>query len=329
MSRAYLAVDAGNSKTVALVTDSEGTVLGRGRGGNGDMYGAPSVESAVDAVFTAVAATGIAPTDIASAAFRIAGVDYPEDASFWDGHIGSRLGEMGRWSVKNDAYASLRLVDGSGAAVSIAVGTGPAVAARSKDGREEHSGFFVFDHLGGDGLGNAALKAVVRAWMGAGPATALTEAMCEFYGVADGWELRHTFTRRFGARPASDLWKAARLVLATAGGGDPVALEIIAAQAEGFVRLAQWCSRRVGADLASGELPVLLNGSVATSEHPAMRDALVAELARVAPATAVATADASPLSGVVLDALAEGGVVIGPELLTRVRDAHPDEFLMT
>ena len=50
-------------------------------------------------------------------------------------------------------FASL-LVDGSGVAVSIAVGTGPAVAARAKDGREECSGFFVFDHLGGSGLGS-------------------------------------------------------------------------------------------------------------------------------------------------------------------------------
>ena len=35
------------------------------------------------------------------------------------------------------------------------------------------------------------------------------------------------------------------------------------------------------------------------------------------------------LSGVILDALAEGGVVIGPDLLTRVRGAHPDDFLTT
>jgi N-acetylglucosamine kinase-like BadF-type ATPase len=329
MTAAYLAVDAGNSKTVALVIDAEGAVLGRGRGGNGDIYGAASVDSAVEAVFEAVAATGVAPSDIASAAFRIAGVDYPEDASFWDDHIRSRLGEMGRWSVKNDAYASLRLIDGSGVGASITVGTGPAVGARSKDGREEHSGFFVFDHLGGSGLGAAALKAVVRAWMGAGPATALTEAMCDFYGVADGWELRHAFTRRFGARPETDLWRAPRIVLAAAGDGDPVAAEIVATQAAAFVRLVQWCARRVGVDLASGDLPVLLNGSVATSEHPAMREALIAELARVAPAAGVVVADASPLSGVVLDALAEGGVVITPELLTRVRDAHPEDFLTT
>ncbi|MEU4242549.1 BadF/BadG/BcrA/BcrD ATPase family protein [Actinoplanes sp. NPDC026619] len=327
---AYLAVDAGNSKTVALVTDAGGTVLGRGRGGNGDIYGAPSVETALESVLGAVDAAlnsaGVIAGNIASAAFRIAGVDYAEDATFWAGHLRSRLTRL---SVKNDAYASLRLLDGSGVGVSITVGTGPAVAARARDGREEHSGFFVFDHLGGGGLGNAALKAVCQAWMGVGPETALTEALCSFYGVADGWHLRHEFTRRFGARPATDLWKASRLVLAAAEAGDPVARDIVGAQAEAFVKYAQWCAHRAGVDLASGELPVLLNGSVATSEHPAMRAALTAELGRVAPAARVVVADASPLSGVVLDALAEGGIDIGADLLARVRDEHPHDFLMT
>ena len=333
MTRAYLAVDAGNSKTVALVTDAGGTVLGRGRGANGDIYGATSVALALESVFGAVegalAGAGITAGQVASAAFRIAGVDYPEDAEFWDGHLRSRLGDLGRWSVKNDAFASLRLVDGSGVAVSIAVGTGPAVAARAPDGREECSGFFVFDHLGGGGLGTAALKAVCQAWMGIGPATALTETMCALYDVADGWQLRHAFTRRFGARPASDLWRAARVVLAAADAGDAVAQEIVRAQAEAFVRYARWCTGRVGVDLASGALPVLLNGSVARSEHPAMRTALTAELGRVAPAAPVVVAGASPLSGVVLDALAEGGIAVGPDLLARVRDDHPGDFLMT
>lgn len=333
MSSTYLAVDAGNSKTVALVTDGEGTVLGRGRGGRGDIYGAASIPEALEAVFGAVEAAltdaSITSGDVASAAFRLAGVDFAEDAAFWDGHIRQRAGDMGRWSIKNDAFASLRLVDGSGVAVSIAVGTGPAVAARAKDGREECSGMFVFDDLGGGGLGNAGLKAVCRAWMGIGPSTTLTDSLCSLYGVSDGWELRHAFTQRFGARPASDLWRASRVVLAAADAGDAVARDIVETQAEAFVQYASWCAQRVGVELASGELPVLLNGSVATSEHPAMRNALFSSLRRVAPAAHVVVADASPLSGVVLDALAEGGIDVGPDLLARVRDAHPRDFLVT
>jgi N-acetylglucosamine kinase-like BadF-type ATPase len=330
----YLAVDAGNSKTLALVVDGEGEVLGRGRAGCGDIYGAATVEDALGAVFGAVdramAEARVVPAGIASAAFRLAGVDYPEDREFWDGQVRARLGALGRWSIKNDAFASLRLLDGSGVAVGITVGTGPAVAARGPDGREECSGMFVFDDLGGAGLGNAALEAACRSWMGLGPETSLTDALRELYGAADAWELRHLFTRRFGALPASDLWRASRLVLAACDAGDPVASRIVARQAHAFVGYAQWCARRVGVDLATGDLPVLLNGSVATSQSPAMRAALAAELHRVAPAAAVTVASAPPLSGVVLDALAEGGVDVGPELVARVGGGeHPEDFLQT
>lgn len=329
----FLAVDAGNSKTVALVVDDSGIVLGRGRGGRGDIYGAESIEVAEEAVFGAVgsalAEAGAAVADIRSAAFRLAGVDYPEDASFWDERIADRLAGMGGWSVKNDGFASLRLIDGTGVGLSITVGTGPAVAARSADGREQCSGWYVFDDLGGQGLGNSALKAACREWMGQGPATRLTEALCTHYGVADPGELRHVFTRRFGALPGTELWKSSRIVLALAGEGDAVAQRIVDDQAEAFVRYAQWCARRVGADLAAGDLPVLLNGSVATSEHPAMRDAITAELARVAPAARVTVASDSPLNGVVLDALAEGGVAVTPALIARLRQEHPEAFLAT
>ena len=362
----YLAVDAGNSKTVAIFVDGSGTVLGRGRGGRGDIYGATSIEVAETAVFGAVEAAleeaGAAVADIRSAAFRLAGVDYPEDASFWDERIAARLPDMGGWSVKNDGFASLRLIDGTGVGLSITVGTGPAIAARSADGREQCSGWYVFDDLGGQGLGNSALKAACREWMGMGPATGLTAVLCEHYGVADAGELRHVFTRRFGALDGTERWKASRPVLALAGGGGAgaralvarlapalagagvgwarggggdwgagvvVARAIVDDQARAFVGYAEWCARSVGADFAAGDLPVLLNGSVATSEHPAMRDALLAELRRVAPGARVTVATESPLHGVLLDALAEGGVAVTPELIARVRHEHPEAFLAT
>lgn len=333
MSARYLAVDGGNSKTAAVVVDASGRALGRGRGGRGDIYGAATIEEALTAVSgavdTALAEAGATDADITAAAFRLAGVDYREDAQFWDEHIGRRWPRFGRWSVKNDAYASLRLVDGSGVAASITVGTGPAVAARSHDGREECSGMFVFDDLGGAGLGNQALEAVCREWMGLGPVTSLTSALLGLYDVADAWSLRHAFTRRFDRRPHTDLWKAARVVLAAADAGDDVAREIVGTQARAFVGYADWCARRVGVPLASGELPVLLNGSVAVSEHAAMRVALTRELNAIAPAARVVVATASPLSGVVLDALAEGGIPIDPATLPARDEDHPGDFLTT
>ncbi|MFB2596389.1 N-acetylglucosamine kinase [Herbiconiux sp. P17] len=329
----FLAVDAGNSKTVALVVDRAGEVVGRGRGGRGDIYGADSIETAETAVFGAVEAAfadaGVQASGIRSAAFRLAGVDYPEDARFWDDRITDRLDGLGPRSVKNDGFASLRLLDGTGVGVSITVGTGPAIAARSADGREECSGWFVFDDLGGQGLGNSALAAACRDWMGIAPETRLGAALCEMFGVGDVWELRHLFTKRFGALPRTELWRASRLVLGLADDGDPVARGIVDTQAAAFVRYATWCSARVGVDLTTGELPVLLNGSVVTSEHPAMRTAITERLSAVAPTARVTVAHASPLRGVVLDALAEGGVTLTPALVARVRDDHPEGFLTT
>lgn len=331
--RGFLAVDAGNTKTVALVVDDTGAVRGRGRGGCGDIYGAATVEDAQEAVFGAVGAAladaGLHDDDIVSAAFRLAGVDFPEDAEYWDARVRERLTGLRRWSTKNDAFASLRLIDGSGIGVSITVGTGPAVAARSAAGGEACSGMFVFDDLGGQGLGNSALAAVCLAWMDLAPATRLSDALCGLYGVSGAWELRHLFTKRFGALPRTELAAASRVVLALADDGDEVARRIVDDQADAFAGYARWCAAEVGEDLASGRLPVLLNGSVATSEHSAMREALRASIGRIAPAAPVGVAAASPLQGVVLDALAEGGVDLGAGALARIRDDHPDGFLTT
>ncbi|WP_417564131.1 BadF/BadG/BcrA/BcrD ATPase family protein [Microbacterium sp.] len=329
----FLAVDAGNSKTVAVVVDRSGHVLGRGRGGRGDIYGAATVRAAEEAVFGAVRAAlsevGVEAADVCSGAFRLAGVDFPEDAEFWDARIRCRLPGMMRWSVKNDAFASLRLIDGSGVGVSITAGTGPAIAARSADGRESFSGMYVFDDLGGQGLGNSALEAACRAWMGLGPATRLSDELCILYDAPDPGELRHLFTRRFGALPPTELWKSARVVLALADDGDLVAARIVTDQAVAFVRYAKWCAARVGSQLNSGDLPVLLNGSVVTSEHAALRVALINELARTAPTATVLVAEAPPLQGIVLDALVEGGVELTLQLTARVKDEHPDDFFAT
>ena len=43
-----LGVDAGNSKTVALVAGPDGEVLGAGRGGPGDIYGAQFAKESPD-----------------------------------------------------------------------------------------------------------------------------------------------------------------------------------------------------------------------------------------------------------------------------------------
>lgn len=265
---------------------------------------------------------------VVAGAFRLAGADWPEDHETWRRHLAERLPGTAI-SVKNDAYAALRLGDPTGTGVVVTVGTGPAVAARSSDGAEEHSGMFVLHDLGGSGLGNSAIRAVVAEWMGLGPRTRLTPMLLERFGVADGGELRHLETRREGSMRPRERIALARMVLAIADGSDAVATEIVQAQARAFADIADWVARRCGCPLESGALPVLLAGSVVTSEHPAMRDALRAELARRAPDAVVRVCDAPPIDGVILDALVEGGVVLTPAVAARVAAGHPEDFTRT
>lgn len=178
MSRAYLGVDADNSKTVALVADADGRILGRGRGGNGDISGTATEKEAVDAVAAAVgaamAAAAKAPWEVAAAAFRLAGVDWPEDEAYWADAAARRLPGLHRLSIKNDGFALLRCGDVSGVGVAVTAGTGPAVAARGRNGQEYCASWWIQHALGGHGLGQAAFRAVVDAHSSLGPPTVLT-----------------------------------------------------------------------------------------------------------------------------------------------------------
>lgn len=335
MTGAYLAVDGGNSKTVALVVDGAGAVLGRGRGGNGDLSGASSEEAARAAVTgaatDALQAAGVRPEELTCAAFRLAGVDWPEDAADWRGWVAQALPGLARFTVANDGVAALRLGRADGVGIGLTLGTGPALAARGRSGDVAWAGWWVIDDLGGGGLARTALRAVYRAWMGLAEPTALTDALLELLGAPDVPTLHHQLTRRHGRRPAAQTWVAARTVLRLAAEGDAVAGEIVAEQARTVVGYAGWLARQVGEDLVAGQVPVVLAGSVLTSEHGGLRAAVLEELAAAAPAAPrVLVAGGSPLAGCVLDALAEGGVELDDALVGRVVGAeHPAEFLMT
>lgn len=333
MTDRFLALDAGNSKTVAVVVDGHGAILGRGRGGRGDIYNAASPEAATAAVFGAVARAldeaGAEPRQLRGAAFRIAGVDWPEDTVWWRERIGEALPDLARFAVANDGFASLRLGMLDGVGLAVTVGTGPAIAARSRDGREACSGWWVFDDLGGSALARSGLAAVHRAWMGLGPATALTDALLRLFGASDPYELHHSFTRRFGARPEAEKLRATRVVLEVAEAGDPVAIEIVRGQARSFADYAGWVAGQVGG-VPGPDFPIVLNGSVATSEHGVLRRALLTTFAERFDGCPVTVATAPPLTGCVLDALAEGGVPLTPELRERVlANEHPTAFLAT
>lgn len=312
MSQEYfLGVDAGNSKTVALLADGQGNVRGWGRSGIGDIYGAPNEAAAVAAVVTAIdqaIATAEVRTDaVAAAAFHLAGVDWPEDAAFWLAVLRKHLPDLPAPVVRNDGYALLRCRDPDGVGVAVSLGTGPAIAARGPGGSEFAMGFWCQHPIGGSALGALALEAAFLAELGMAPHTALSAPLCELFGASDIEDLLHRFTRRGSQLRHTATSRAARTVLRCAAQGDPVALALVDDQAEHLVGYARVVAAKVGLMPDSAPWPLSFGGSVMTAREPVLRERVLSRAAQWMPGADAKVIDDQPVLGALLDAYASLG----------------------
>jgi hypothetical protein len=141
---------------------ASGQVAGAGRSGCGDIYGTAGEAAAVRSVMTAagdaLAAAGATRSQVRSAAFRLAGVDWPEDGGFWDIELARQWPGLSR-SILNDGYAAIRCGELSGTGVAVNAGTAGAIAARGPDGMTWHMGWWGQHAMGAYGLMSEALRA--------------------------------------------------------------------------------------------------------------------------------------------------------------------------
>src|SRR5947209_4490707 len=110
-----LAVDAGNTKTIALVAALDGTILGAGRAGCGDIYnarrdGLDSAAAAIanieDAVVQALQTANVQASNLVTGVFSLAGADWPEDFALLHSAMETR-GFGQTILVQNDALGVL------------------------------------------------------------------------------------------------------------------------------------------------------------------------------------------------------------------------------
>jgi len=333
MTPVYLGADAGNSKTAVLACVASGEVVGAGRSGCGDIYGAAGEAAAVRSVLAAadeaLAAGGSARSQVCHAAFRLAGVDWPEDGEFWDAALAREWPGLSR-SVLGDGYAAIRCGEPSGIGVAVNAGTAAAIAARGPDGRMWDMGWWGQHAMGAMGLVSEALKAVYLASLGAAPETALGPALLDFYGLPDLAELNRWFTRRRNPAGAAERWRAARVVTAVARSGDPVAAGIVDEQGRRLAFYAEIAARHAGLCAAGLPVPVVMAGSVLTDEGSPVAAAVETHLRLLLPGADPRRAVLPPVAGAALDALAEGGVRVTKALIARLAaTVPPPEFLET
>lgn len=275
--RVVIGIDGGGTKTEAVALDQAGQVLARGAGGPANVK-AVGREAAAAALATALvqltaalppAASVVAlhaalagagrPADIPLARALLAEICSRPELKAWLG--GLTLEQIG---VSNDALAVLAAADAVAGVVVIA-GTGSFVwgcDAAGATARAGGWGYLLGDEGSGYDLGRRALAAVLAAHDGRAPATALTAAVLDHFGLEAPPDL---VDRVYGSPSArSDIAGVALLVLATAEQGDATAQALTATTVRDLAAQAAAVVRRL--QLGAAPFPVVCSGGLFQSE---------------------------------------------------------------
>ncbi|MGZ8562671.1 MAG: BadF/BadG/BcrA/BcrD ATPase family protein [Candidatus Limnocylindria bacterium] len=243
-----LGVDGGNSKAVALVARRDGSIIGAARRpGSADIYAgeAAALELLRSVVADALADAGASRSDVAAAAFSLAGADWPEDIAFLQSSLG-RVGVCESVIVVNDAIGALAGAVPEGLAVVVSVGTGAATGARAVDGSTWHSSFWQVTH-GAAELADRTVASVAHHDLGIEAAPLLLELVLAATGDDSAETALHRMTRR--ERGASEAVGAVvRALFQAADAGDAVAARIVVRHGTGIGEVAAAAARRMGID---------------------------------------------------------------------------------
>jgi N-acetylglucosamine kinase-like BadF-type ATPase len=285
MGNLLLGVDGGNTKTIAIVVRTDGTVVGGGTAGCGDIHNASSTQAGLDeichACVAALASAGARVDELAASAFSLAGADWPEDFELLRSGLARRLGFATAPLVVNDAIGAIRCGTDDGVGVAVVCGTHGTAGARNGAGDVYHFGFWP-DDTGASGLGSQALAAVWRAHLGIGPETSLTGRALERWGASDPIELLHAFTRLGEPKiPASEQASFAEAVLDEADSGDAIAGAIVRLAGTRLGDYARVSAARTGQ--RGSRFPLVLCGGVLRHSSALLRESILGRVTDAVP----------------------------------------------
>jgi N-acetylglucosamine kinase-like BadF-type ATPase len=318
-----LGIDGGGSKTHAVIADAGGTVLGFATSGpaNWEVVGLRGAgESLREATRRALQAAGADTSDLAAAAFGLAGIDWESDLPRMTSEV-ERLALTGPVEVTNDSFIALRAGTADGIGVVVIAGTGAISAGRSPDGRTFRTlgqGAEFGDTGSASDVSDRALLAVANAYTGRGPRTELTELLCTLHGCRSAAELLEQASRG-GERSRS----AAPTVLRAAESGDEVAAGIVRWAATELGESALLTARTL--DMTGAGFPLVLAGGLFRGDSALLLETLAERVHADAPGARLVQLDTAPVAGAALMALdrTEAGVdaLAADRLRTGVLDA--------
>lgn len=318
MSELFLAVDGGQSATVAVLADADGTILGVGRGGPIRHHEEPDAELFVREGLSS-AVTGALGDARVDGSVMVCCLAMTGSAHLAE-RVARELVAADRYvTLENDILAALASGTGGGGGVGLIAGTGTVALARSRSGEyiiRGGWGWLLGDEGGGFWIAMEALKAAARDLDATGPATSLTSTLPGILGQHDLREVYNVITGQRLDRTA--IAALARRVEWIAEAGDVVAAGILDSAAGHLTKLVL-ATIAAAPFLTDDERVIAACGGVLNPGGWVV-SRVSEQLAELAPGFTFVTPAVPPVIGAYYLALAEAGKPVGAELMAYVAD---------
>lgn len=316
--RKYLGVDAGGSKTHAVIINERGNVLGKGIAGNGNHQidrdlAADNIQSACNA---ALLEAGITKEEVNFAYFGLAGADREADYEI----LRPMIASMGypKYEIACDTMIGMRAGTDRSYGAAIICGTGFNSAARNADGEELQYGGFGFKYgdgyAGGSGLALLTFRSVMRAWDGRGPETRLTSMVLDHMNYTSVESLFEDVLYGKVSVPSS----LVKILLEAAEAGDAVAISILETEGAELANAVCTLIERLG--MSDETFDIVYIGSVLNKgKGSILTDAIERSVAKRAPYARCIRLTSDPVAGALLSAMDSDGRVIDVETESRLK----------
>jgi N-acetylglucosamine kinase len=254
-------IDGGGTKTDCIVLNSDGAVVGEGRGGpaNPLRVGYEAAFSSISAAAAkALSGVHLRTGDVTSVCAGLAGAGRRSTVRrmmvFLTHEFPRAIAR-----VSTDYEIALETVAGSGPGVVLIAGTGSVAYGRNSAGETARSGGYgpwIGDEGSAFEIGRRAVAAVARTRDHDAPVTVLAEMISSALGCAD-WD---DLMQRIAKNPDDVFPKVFPVVAEAANADDSTAKEILFTAAIGLGNLAMIVVRRLG--MKEQEFPLVKCGGV-------------------------------------------------------------------
>ena len=318
-ARLYVGIDGGGTKTLCLVADASGGILGYGLGG------------AANTNFTTVDQARQSLYDAIAGAWQAAGPPaHAPQAAVLTGPVPSALAEeiarqeMGAASLEHASeglsawYAALAFTR-SEYGVTIGAGTGAVAQGFNRKGEQATAsawGGLFGDEGGAYWIAIEGMRAVARAEDGRDPPTALRQGLAEMFQFSNLWDFVHIVYQKPLHR--REIAAFSPVVSRVAAQGDAKAQEILRRAGRELAEAAIAVIRRLG--MGEDEFPLVPFGSVFKA-GPWLQEPFQQEIKRAAPRATITFPRYEPVVGTLLIAMQRGGSTLDETLLQRLDES--------